>query len=127
MRIAYISADPGVPVFGSKGCSIHVQEVLRALLKRGAEVDLLATSCQGNAPKSLEAVRLHPLPPAPKGELAVREQLSLSANDQLLGALRKLGGAGLEGRAFDLIYERYSLWSFAGMEYGRATGTPAVL
>jgi len=127
MRIAYISADPGVPVFGSKGCSIHVQEVLRALLKRGAEVDLLATSCQGNAPVSLEAVRLHALPPAPKGELAVREQLSLSGNDQLLGTLRKLGGTGLKGRAFDLIYERYSLWSFAGMEYGWVTGTPAIL
>lgn len=32
MRIAYICADPGIPVFGQKGCSIHVQEVIRALL-----------------------------------------------------------------------------------------------
>ena len=43
MRIAYICADPGVPVFGQKGCSIHVQEVMRALAARGAEVELWAT------------------------------------------------------------------------------------
>ena len=127
MRIAYISADPGVPVFGSKGCSIHVQEALRALLKRGAEVDLFATSCLGNAPAGLEAVQLHPLAQPPKGDLAVREKLSLAANEELPGVLRKLGGTGLQGRVFDLIYERYSLWSFAGMEYARATGAPAVL
>ena len=29
MRLAYVSADPGVPVFGRKGCSVHVQEVVR--------------------------------------------------------------------------------------------------
>ena len=32
MRIAYICADPGVPVCGCKGASIHVQEVIRALV-----------------------------------------------------------------------------------------------
>ena len=31
MRIAYVCSDPGVPVFGCKGCSVHVQEMLRAL------------------------------------------------------------------------------------------------
>ena len=40
MRIAYVSADLGVPVFGRKGCSIHVQEVIRALTAQGAEVEL---------------------------------------------------------------------------------------
>ena len=27
MRIAYICADPGVPVFGTKGSTLHVQEI----------------------------------------------------------------------------------------------------
>src|SRR5712671_6953306 len=44
MRVAYITADPGVPVFGRKGCSIHVQEVLRAMVNRGATVHLFATN-----------------------------------------------------------------------------------
>ena len=39
-RIAYVCQDPGVPVFGSKGGSIHVREVLRGFVRRGAEVTL---------------------------------------------------------------------------------------
>src|SRR5262245_57107428 len=116
MRIAYITADPGVPVFGRKGCSIHVQEVLRAMAGRGAEVDLFATSCAGTPSDGLANVRLHPLTPAPKGELAAREQACLGANEALRTALEQAG-------RFDLVYERYSLWSFAGMEYARDAGT----
>ena len=49
MRIAYVCADPGIPVFGTKGASIHVQEVIRAMRKRGAEVQLF-TARPGDAP-----------------------------------------------------------------------------
>jgi len=120
MRIAYITADPGVPVFGSKGCSIHVQEVLRALAGRGAEVELFATNCTGEPPPGLDQVRLHPLPPAPKGDLASREQKCLQANEPLRTTLEREG-------PFSFIYERHSLWSFAAMEYARASGTPGLL
>src|SRR5882672_7175005 len=111
MRVAYISADAGVPVFGRKGCSIHVQEVLRSLLNGGAQVDLFATSCGGNRPIGLETVQLHPLPHPPKGELAVREQLSLAANSNLNAALAGVNRDAVRGPPFNLIYERYSLWS----------------
>src|SRR5712692_790223 len=103
MRIAYISLDAGVPVFGRKGCSIHVQEVLRSLLNRGAQVDLFASSCDGDRPVGLETVQLHPLPHPPKGELAVREQLSLAANGDLSAALRSINRDATPGPVFDLI------------------------
>lgn len=119
MHIAYICADPGVPVFGHKGCSIHVQEVIRALGRRGAKVDLYAASVSGPVPAGLEGVRVHRLS-APEGALAAREQKALGANHDLLRALQ------MEG-PFDLVYERYSLWSFAGMEYAAASGTPGLL
>src|SRR6266404_9807113 len=83
MRIAYITADPGVPVFGRKGCSIHVQEVLRAMIKHGAQIDLFAANCSGVPAADLAAVRLHPLMVPPKGDLAFREQKCLSANEPL--------------------------------------------
>ena len=35
MRIAYVTADFGVPVFGTKGASIHVRELTRALVSLG--------------------------------------------------------------------------------------------
>jgi len=120
IRIAYISADPGVPIFGRKGCSIHAQEVLRGLVKYGAEVDLFATNLAGEPPPGLEDVQVHPLAPAPKGDLAAREQLLLAGNRELRDAL---DGAG----PFDLVYERYSLWSFAGMDYARAANTKGLL
>jgi glycosyltransferase involved in cell wall biosynthesis len=109
-----------VPVFGTKGSSIHVQEVVLGFLRQGAEVDLFATRPGGDVPARLRAVRLHLLPALPKGEPAAREQAAFGANEELAAALR---GAA----PFDLVYERYSLWSFAGMEYARAAGLPGVL
>ena len=29
MRIAYVNVDSGIPVFGTKGASVHIQEVVR--------------------------------------------------------------------------------------------------
>ena len=43
MRVAYICADPGVPVFGTKGSSVHVQEIVRAWRRAGAEVTVYCT------------------------------------------------------------------------------------
>jgi glycosyltransferase involved in cell wall biosynthesis len=120
MHIAYITADPGVPVFGQKGCSIHVQELLRALAKRGEQIDLFAVSAAGQPPPDLARIRLHRFPPPPKGDLSLREQKCLEINSPLRAALKNEG-------PFTLIYERYSLWSFAPMEYARATGTPGLL
>ena len=120
MHIAYVSADRGVPVFGRKGCSIHTQEVLRALVRKGVRVDLFATNVEGDRSPGLEPVTLHPLPRPPKGEPAAREQASLASNPNLRAALEQAG-------PFDFVYERYSLWSFAAMEYAREKGIPGLL
>ncbi|HEY9627460.1 MAG TPA: glycosyltransferase family 4 protein [Coleofasciculaceae cyanobacterium] len=120
MRIAYICADPGVPVFGQKGCSIHVQEVIRALLRQGAEVDLFATRLGGEPAADLASVKVHPLPHIPKVDRAVRERVALAANPDLRLQLELAG-------SFDLVYERYSLWSFSAMEYARSVGIPGLL
>ncbi len=59
MRVTYVCADPGVPVFGSKGASVHVQEVLRAFVRRGDDVDLVCVRRGGTAPAGLEGVAVH--------------------------------------------------------------------
>jgi len=66
MRIAYISADLGVPVFGRKGCSIHVQEVVHTLRRRGAHVQLFSTNCDGTPSHGLETLSIHTRPRPPK-------------------------------------------------------------
>src|SRR5829696_22643 len=109
MRIAYVSADPGVPVFGSKGSSVHVQAILGALGRLGVDVDLFAMRQGGERPPHLGQVAVHPLGPLPKADTARRERAALLANSQLAKALDRHG-------PFDLVYERHSLWSFAAME-----------
>ncbi|PIG93632.1 glycosyltransferase family 4 protein [Gloeocapsopsis sp. IPPAS B-1203] len=120
MRIACICVDPGVPVFGCKGCSIHVQEVMRALLKQGHQVELFTTRLGGEPPQDLATVTVHQLPKLPKGDRAQRETAALSINLDLRLALENSGD-------FDLVYERYSLWSFTAMEYANTAKIPGIL
>ena len=120
MRVAYVSMDAGVPVFGNKGCSIHVQEMVRAFMKLGARVDLFAASLGGNPPADLFSVQLHRFPESKQKEPRERELLALRANDELERMLESAG-------PFDFIYERYSLWSYAAMEFARRQGIPGVL
>ncbi|MFQ5582964.1 MAG: glycosyltransferase family 4 protein [Calditrichia bacterium] len=120
MRIAYICADPGVPVFGKKGCSIHVQEVVREMIRQGATVDLFSPRVEGKPPAGLETVQTHLLPQSTHAKVPGRERQAMAANYNLQKALVNAGG-------FDLIYERYSLWSYAGMEYAHGEGIPGLL
>lgn len=120
MRVAYVCADPGVPIYGRKGCSVHVQEVIRALCKRGLEVEVFAARVGGEPPADLEEIVVHQLPPMTKDPLAGRERAALLKNGDLYAAL------DLEG-PFDLVYERYSLWSFMAMQYAQDREVPGLL
>jgi len=119
MRVAYVNADPGVPVFGNKGCSVHLQEVLRAMVLTGYEVELFTRRTGGVAPHDLSTVRVNPLTPLAQVEAGARELAALDANEEL-ERLLALG-------AFNLVYERYSLWSYAGMEFAQRVGIPGIL
>jgi glycosyltransferase involved in cell wall biosynthesis len=119
MRVAYVCMDAGVPVFGQKGASVHVQEVIRSLLKRGATVELFASRLGGDCPKDLTSVKVHTFPELPKSDTQQREQLTLALNQML--RLKLLS------EKFDLIYERYSLWSYAAMAAAQSTRRPSVL
>lgn len=108
MRVAYVSADPGVPVFGRKGSSVHVQGVVRALRRRGDEVVIFTARRGGDAPADLADVGVVDLPRAKSRDPAERERALRTFDADLANALAVHG-------PFDLVYERYSLWSTAGM------------
>jgi len=63
---------------------------------------------------------VHALPRPAKGDPAQREQAAVGGNDYLRTQLEQTG-------AFDLTYERYSLWSYAAMEYARDHKIPGLL
>ncbi len=120
MRIAYVCADRGVPVFGTKGSSNHVQEVVRSLLAQRACVEIFAARIGGRPPPGLDGVAVHRLPKGPRDTREQKERSALDANDHLRDTLDSYG-------PFDLVYERHSLFSYAGMEYARDRSVPGLL
>ncbi|MDH4062759.1 MAG: glycosyltransferase family 4 protein [Acidobacteriota bacterium] len=120
MRIAYVSTDAGIPVFGHKGCAIHVRELCAAFTALGAEVTLCASGAFGAAPPSLRGVEVIPLPARRAQTGAAREREAVALNRATIEALTALG-------PFDLVYERAALWSVAGPVYAARTATPSML
>lgn len=102
MRIAYVCVDPGIPVFGSKGASVHVQEVVRELLARGHEVKIFATRGGKQVPADLATVPLQVFKIETK-DAAERELAQQQVSAQMVQALSEWGA--------DFVYERYSLFS----------------
>lgn len=123
MRIAYVCTDPGIPVFGTKGASIHVQEMLRAFLHLGAQVTLFSPRMDDPALADLTEVRCNPLnlaKPAGKSDAEARAKQQLDLNRTVADALNQAG-------PFDLVYERHALFSHAAMEWAKSRGTPSIL
>lgn len=118
MRVAYLVADPGVPVFGTKGASVHVQEIVRAFRARGDEVTVYATRRGDHVPGDLADVRVvvHRVTGA---GAAQRERGIQDAVGELTDAIVADG--------CDLVYERLSLFSDGGARVADALDVPFVL
>ncbi len=117
-RVAYVCADPGVPVFGTKGSSVHVQEIVRAWRGTGAVVTVYCTRLGTERPSDLadlDVVEVRPESvPGPARERAVQDA-ALGLADEVLR-----NGCGL-------FYERYSLFSPALSVVARILDVPSVL
>ena len=119
MRIAYVCMDAGIPVYGRKGASVHVQGVIAAMLRAGHEVTLFCARVGADAPTWAGQVPVHQLT-MPSGVEVGTPRWIAAVNESLVDALN---GA----RGVDAVYERYSLWSAAGMQFARAHGVPGIL
>jgi glycosyltransferase involved in cell wall biosynthesis len=120
MRLAYVCADRGIPVFGQKGCSIHVQEMIRSFFNKGLDVELIASHFDGQAPDDLSKVNVQAIFRVGK---QIEERFPIQVdflNRQTEKTLDLLG-------PFDCIYERYSLWSTGAMSFAKKNGIPGVL
>lgn len=125
MKVAYVCADLGIPVFGKKGASIHVQEIIRALLKRGDEVCLFAAKLGGSIPEDLQAIKVFSVDAAmmsASGQGDCAEQREANAEQVAELLYQQM----LCCDEFDLIYERYSLWSSVGCRYAQEHKIPCI-
>lgn len=103
-RVAYFCADPGVPVFGTKGASVHVQEIVRAMRARGWAVTIYCVRRGEDVPDDLRDLPVVTIP-VPKGPTAARE---LAITETSIALAQRAIRDG-----FDLAYERYTLFGAA--------------
>lgn len=128
LRIAYLNTDPGVPTYGTKGASVHVQEILRAFRARGAHPHLYTVRTGEHVPADLADVpvvrrKVDGLPDdneLPKqARVARREQRQAEVAAELAGDVISDGA--------DVVYERYSLFSTALADVTTALQIPGIL
>ena len=127
LRIAFVVADEGIPIHGSKGASVHAQEMIRAFHALGHEVFVFAAR-RGDAltelPAHLTEVQVpSEIATAPDQKRRLREAHAMRLSDAISAAL-----VSAHSRApFDLIYERYSLFSTAGVRASERLAIPLAL
>ncbi|MGH7494290.1 MAG: glycosyltransferase family 4 protein [bacterium] len=141
MNIAYISADFGVPIFGYKGASIHVREMVAAFRKAGHAVCIISPAIE-NAEKESLGVNVSLLPvQAAERHLLLSQELKtldgfLNLETRVRQELRNLlynltlyekVRDHLLANPVDLIYERYTLFAAAGARLARELGVPHIL
>jgi glycosyltransferase involved in cell wall biosynthesis len=116
MRIAYVCSDPGVPIFGNAGSSVHAQAVLQVLSAKGHDIHLI-TPRPGGEPHV--PLTMHQLP-AISGRPTAARELSARASDAM-------AVLSLTAVSPDLVYERYSLWGITATRWAADHGIPSVL
>lgn len=112
MRIGLISMDPGIPVLGGKGASIHLQSMARAFTELGADVTLISPRIEGSVSLPVRTIKI----PLSDGD----RHAALRDADSCLAAI-------INKEHFDLVYERHALHSCAGTETARQLGIPNIL
>lgn len=135
MKIAYICADRGIPVFGTKGASIHLREVVHALRLLGHDVRVYAFDADPAVnpdPATFRQVRLEgvagEMSEALKHDVPAPEHLANEYNRLLYNEyLQRVLLPELQEWRPDFIYERYSLFGYAGIELAAALDVPLLL
>jgi len=125
--VLFVHAAPGIPLDGDGGGSRHLREVIRAMDRAGHRVTLVARRATRAAGDPLPALPCE-LRPWPQGTLPGFLQRMPSVDETVydlrLGRYLQRLAAGIRPT---VVYERFSLFSLAGLRTARALGIPGVL
>ncbi len=133
-HILYLSADRGISVWGESGGSAHIRDFVAAAMRSDSKVTLVAARCKeadSSAPSApvhkikfrRYAASFHERWQKGDKDAVAKEIRSFFANTVLSRQLPDLA----KQNDFSLVYERYSLLSFAGRNFARQQGLPFVL
>jgi glycosyltransferase involved in cell wall biosynthesis len=137
MRIAYLCTDIGIRLLGKSGASAHLNHTVRALRKLGHAVDVFSVSPDAEDAQARQQGVHHVAMLGFTGTAAMLlEQEEAGLPGHLSREWRRLlyseycqHALLAPLRAFepDVIYERYSLFSYGGIALARRFGIPHVL
>ncbi len=130
MNVIYLCADPGIPYWGTKGASIHVREFTTALREAGHDVTVVMAR-GGRAPHAgandtpiveIPAEDESFFKPSETADASEAALLYEARQFQQNRAAQDVINDLLANRPCDVICERYSLFSIAGLESARWHG-----
>ncbi|MBI2527475.1 MAG: glycosyltransferase family 4 protein [Candidatus Rokubacteria bacterium] len=142
MKILYLCADPGIPVLGDKGASVHVRGLAAALSRAGHAVVVAAPQIDAGpwgdaAPLAARTLGLGPSPAVVSVHQALKRfNAVVGARNSVPNAVRRILlneelRAELARRFADappdIVYERASLYGTAGVQLARDLGTPLIV
>ncbi|HEY9291678.1 MAG TPA: glycosyltransferase family 4 protein [Microlunatus sp.] len=119
-RIAFVCTDPGVPIFGTKGASVHAQSVIAEFVAAGHQVHVITPRPGAYEDHRLApSVQLHRLPEIGRGSAAEREHRAQAADRRVGEVLQRIHP--------DLVYERYALWGRTATRWAAGHRVPSIL
>lgn len=141
MKILYLCPDLGIPVLGSKGASVHVRNLVNAMVRAGHRVFVAAPIINDSSPEAqrLQATLLH-VPPSTKTEEALHGMELFNQTLQIDNSLTRQVRRMLYNQTMvtqlkrrfeidppDIIYERASPHSIAGVTLGHELDRPTLV
>ena len=137
MKLLYVCNDFGIPLDGTKGPSIHVRAITRALAEAGCDVRICSPRRGPGAGHPARRLLPAGCEPAEKAARPLKHWLADHGLDAALGQeLRPLlynawagprASEALRSEPADVILERLALHSGLGLDLAREHDTPLVL
>lgn len=122
MRLLYLSGDPGVPVLGHKGASVHLREMVAAFAATGASVLIASPRVRPEGDELGAAAELFEIAPVRAeacGSLPVLRHAMTAQAEQVEEIARANG--------VEAMYERLSLFGLSGVRAACRLELPHVL
>lgn len=134
LSILYLCADSGIPFRGTKGGSIHMREIVSCFALKNCDVTVIAREASddlaenaGYSAHNLPAAKAESIKPFLSdlfGEDRLKSEFEdFLSNPEIENLLEKV----YSQNRFDIVYERYSLFSTAGLRFCRKYKIPHIL
>ena len=119
MRVAVVCSDLGVRMPGTKGASLHLEAITRALAEQGHEILLVGVAGHGQPPPGDALLLAHP-----GRKTGWRRDLQRL---RFTGRLARAARVQIAEFHPDVVYERLSLFGTAGARLAAHSGAAHVV